>query len=111
MIRMEYDKAATGARIQQYRKTMGITQEALAESIEKSVRLVVDVERGVAGMSMETLLRICGALHVTPNDLLLPGGEGSSEEVRWLAQALENSSEHVRATAIEIVKAYLRSEM
>lgn len=109
MIRMEYDRAAVGAQVQKYRKAMGITQEGLAEGIEKSVRLVVDVERGVAGMSMETLLRICAILRVTPNDLLLPDGESSSEDVRWLAQALENSSEHVRATAIEIVKAYLRS--
>lgn len=109
MIRMEYDRASVGARVQQYRKAMGVTQEELAEKIEKSVRLVVDVERGVAGMSMETLLRICAVLRVTPNDLLLPGEKEGSAEVAWLAQALENSSEHVRATAIEIVRAYLRS--
>ena len=109
MFRMEYDKAAVGARMQSKRKELRITQEKLAEMIDKSVRLVVDVERGVAGMSIETLLRTCNVLKITPNDLLLPAIEEDHSELDWLMHALENSTDHVRAAAIDILKAYLRS--
>jgi len=109
MFRMEYDRIAVGARMQAKRKELHITQEKLAEMIDKSVRLVVDVERGVAGMSIETLLRTCNALKTTPNDLLLASNEEDHTELDWLLHALENSSDHVRAAAIDILKAYLRS--
>ena len=104
-----YDKVSVGMRIQEKRKLLGLTQEKLAEKIDKSLRLIADVERGAVGMSMETLFELCNALKVTPNDLLLPSEDHESDDLNWLVETLGNSSDHVRAAAIDILKAYLRS--
>lgn len=105
------DKYAIGNRIREYRDRMGITQEALAERVDRSWRLIADLERGAVGLSLETLSRLCAVLQATPNDLLLPGGNGGGgdPELSWLVNALENSTERVRAGAIDILRAYLRS--
>ena len=109
MSNLMYDKRAIGERVQTRRLAMHLTQEKLAELIEKTVVTVADIERGAAGMSMKTLFRLCDALKTTPNDLLLPEKSGNMDELEWLNEVLANSPEDVRATAIDIVRAYLRS--
>lgn len=109
MFRMEYDKVAVGARIQAKRKELHITQEKLAEMMEKSLRLVADVERGATGISIGTLFELCNALKVTPNDLLLPSTDENHTELDWLISTLENCPDHVRSTAIDLLRVYLRS--
>ena len=104
-----YDKAAVGERIQSKRLALRLTQEQLAERLDKSLRFVTEIERGAVGMSIETLLCICGVLMTTPNELLLPEAKESDSELDWLFEALTNCSEHARSTAIEIVRIYLRS--
>lgn len=62
-------KALLGHRIRDLRKTRGLTQEALAEAIGKSLRTVSNFERGTMGVRIETLFRICEELGVEPRDL------------------------------------------
>lgn len=104
-----YDKPAVGIRIQEKRLALGLTQEKLAERLGKSLRLVTEIERGMVGMSIETLLDMCAALKTTPNDLLLSQPKTSNTELEWLVEALTNASENVRACAIDILRTYLRS--
>lgn len=109
MPEMIYDKKEIGMRVQSYRNRLHLTQEQLAERIDKSIVTVADIERGAVGFSMETLFRLCNALQTTPNDLLLPEADGDMSEVEWLTAALRNSPERVREAAAEILRAYLRS--
>ena len=109
MSNLMYDKRAIGERVQARRLAMHLTQEKLAELIGKTVVTVADIERGAAGMSMKTLFNLCDVLKTTPNDLLLPERSGDMGELEWLNEVLANSPEHVRATAIDIVRTYLRS--
>lgn len=104
----KYDKLQTGLKIQEKRLAMHLTQEVLAEKAELSLRMITDIERAVAGMSIESMLRICNVLKVTPNDILIPTAQEDSEELKWMMNALRNSSEDVRSCAIDIVRAYLR---
>jgi transcriptional regulator with XRE-family HTH domain len=104
-----YDKAAVGARIQEKRLALRLTQENVAEKLDKSLRLVTEIERGAVGMSIETLLSMCEILKTTPNELLLPQEDTTNTELDWLVGALTNASEHVRTSAIDIVRSYLRS--
>lgn len=109
MSEMLYDKKAIGIRVQAYRNHLHMTQEQLAERIDKSIVTVADIERGAAGMSMKTLFRICNALKVSPNELLLSENDEEMSDLDWLTDALANSPERVRTGAIEILRAYLRS--
>ena len=70
---------------------------------------MTNIERGVVGMSMETLFDLCNVLKVTPNDLLMPDTHVPATETEWVSQALGNLSEHDRAGAIDILRAYLRT--
>lgn len=109
MAESKYDRIVIADRIRMYREKMCLTQEGLAECTDRSWRLIADLERGAVGLSLDTMFRLCAVLKVTPNDLLLPGGEGEDAELSWLVNALENSPERVRAGAIDILRAYLRS--
>ena len=104
-----YRKTEVGNCIRERRRSLGLTQEQLAEKIDKSWRFMVDLERGKVGMSIETLLRLCAVLKTTPNDLLLFDRAANDSELKWAMDALSNASEHTRASAIEILRAYLRS--
>ncbi len=61
-----------GQRIKQVREAAGITQEQFAECIDVSVQFTSDLERGVVGMSIATLIKVCETLHI-PSDYLLFG--------------------------------------
>lgn len=59
-----------GSRIKQSREHSGLTQEKLAEKIDVSVQYVSDLERGIVGTSIPTLLKICDTLSVSTDYIL-----------------------------------------
>ena len=58
-----------GLKIAYYRKKAGLTQEVLAEIIDKSVSFVGQVEGSgtVKGISLETLFKIAQVLNIPPS--------------------------------------------
>ncbi len=103
-----YRKTEVGNCIRERRRSSP-DPEQLAEKIDKSWRFMVDLERGKVGMSIETLLRLCAVLKTTPNDLLLFDKTVHDSEWTWVLDALSHAPDHVRASAIDILRAYLRS--
>ncbi len=59
-----------GERIKSAREKGKLTQEQLAERIEVSPQYVSDLERGVVGISVPTLIRLCVALGVSSDQIL-----------------------------------------
>ena len=104
-----YDKAVVGRRIQNKRLALGLTQEKLADRLDKSLRFVADIERGAVGVSVETLLSLCSVLMTTPNELLLSESKEPTSDLDWLFKTLTNCPDHARATAVALVRTYLRS--
>lgn len=72
------DYGAMGARVRQWRKKRGMTQEQLAERAGVSPSYLGHIERGTRIASINTIVELCTALDVTPNDLL--GIKGMMEE-------------------------------
>ncbi|MBR3058108.1 MAG: helix-turn-helix transcriptional regulator [Clostridiales bacterium] len=70
--------ADVGRRVRLARDAAGLTQEKLAALIEVSVQFVSDFERGKVGASVETIVGISRALHVSCDYLLL-GKEDSTK--------------------------------
>lgn len=60
-----------GKRVRTYRKQAGMTQGKLAEKAGMDTNNVSRIERGISTPTLESLVKICNVLKVTPNDLLL----------------------------------------
>lgn len=59
-----------GANIKREREQAGYTQDQFSERIGLGVKSLSAVERGVVGVSLSTLLRICDELSISSNVLL-----------------------------------------
>ena len=64
------DYTMLGRRIRRYRIEKHLTQEQLAEVADVSASFLGHIERGTRVTSLATLMKLCAALTVTPNDLL-----------------------------------------
>lgn len=94
-----------GNKLLAARKRAGLTQAEAAEAAEISDRTYADIERGTVNMRLETLLRICQALHITPDQVLTEPDQDREAEI--LAR-LSGSDQRVRQTALGLIDLYLR---
>lgn len=76
-----------GQRVRRAREAAGLTQERFAELVGISPQNVSCVERGLAGVSLTVLRRMCQILSV-PSDTLLMGGSLGENEVEAIAVRL-----------------------
>lgn len=87
-----------GSRVKTARETMRYTQENLAERIDVSVQYISDLERGVVGASLPTIIKLRQVLH-TSSDFLLMGKEGENT-VDHLTEKLR----HISPKQLELVE-------
>ena len=59
-----YDLKAVGRRIAERRRELGLSQEELAEMIDRAPKYCSDIERGKCGMSIDTLLKFSDHLRI-----------------------------------------------
>ncbi len=60
-----------GERIAECRHKKSLTQENLANEIDVSIQYISNLERGIVGASVETIIKICRALEVSSDYILL----------------------------------------
>lgn len=60
-----YDQITIGNKLLDVRKKSGLTQAEVAERADISDRAYADIERGCTNMRVDTLQKICNALHST----------------------------------------------
>lgn len=101
-----FDFVEIGNKFLYFRKKIGMTQAEVAESASISDRTYADIERGTVNMRVETLLRICNVMKITPNEILTTGKETSTEDI---AKILDSVSDKERKTALKILEAYLKN--
>ena len=63
--RTPYDRYSVGERIQKRRQSLGLSQDALAEKIDRATKYCSDIERGTCGMSLETMLSFSKSLNMS----------------------------------------------
>lgn len=73
------------AKILKYhRKKNNYTQEKAAELTGLSAKYISQLERGISGGTLETILKFCNLYNITPNSILEPflnsNSQNSSEE-------------------------------
>lgn len=103
-----FDLYTIGNRLYNIRKKIGMTQADVAEKAGISDRTYADIERGTANMRTETLLKICEALKITPDEVLT---ENDSLEYKQndLLERLSTCSIKERQTALNLLEVYLHS--
>ena len=101
-----FDFRAIGNKLLAIRKKAGLTQSEVAEAANLSDRTYADIERGSVNMRVETLLRVCKVLKITPDEILTSDTDLSSEEILSL---LNSASEKSKKTALKILEAYLQN--
>lgn len=101
-----FDTIQIGNKLLQFRKKSGLTQ---AEVAGLSDRTYADIERGTVNMKIETVLRICGALKITPNEILTEEQAPISLRQEELFERLSECSPAQRATALDLLGVYLNS--
>ena len=76
---MVVDYSLIGRRLAEIRKSRGWTQERLAEQTDLSNNYISNIENNRSIPSLETLVKLCEAIDITPNDVLL-GSSVTSEQ-------------------------------
>lgn len=104
-----WDFHEIGNKLLAIRKKYGMTQSEVAEAAGLSYRTYADIERGTVNMRLETVLRICGALHITPDEILTKDDAEPGAKIEELAAQLAECSPKDRETAIRLLSVYLKS--
>lgn len=69
-----------GKRIAHKRRELGLTQWQVEEMADITQKYLSNIERATSGLSLDVLMRLCDALEVTP-DYLLVGTTNTADDV------------------------------
>lgn len=97
-----------GGRIRKSREGLMLTQEALAELLDVSVKFVSDIELGAKGMSLKTLNKLTTHLLVSADFILYGSSEGDFGELLML---MRKCPPEKRRYAEDILKDFIRAVM
>ena len=101
------DLNTIGNNLYKIRKLRGLTQSEVAELSELSDRAYADIERGNVNMRIDTLLKICVTLKITPNDILLTDTDQITE--KDIMDIIKKCSANDKKTALKLLEVYLNS--
>ena len=104
-----WDMREIGNKLLAIRKRTGMTQAELAEVAGLSMRTYADIERGSVNMRVETILRICEALRITPDEILTRNNEEMSVRQEEILAQLNACATKNKETALQLLSVYLQS--
>ena len=104
-----FDMRAIGNKLLSIRKKTGLTQAEVAEAAGLSDRTCADIERGSVNMRIETVLKICEALHITPDEILTEDSSSLTSQQAELIARLNACSPKDKETALRLLSVYLQS--
>ena len=104
-----FDSRQIGNKLLLFRKKSGMTQAQAAEAAGISDRTYADIERGTVNMRIETILRICSALHITPNEILTDNDVPIDIVQDEIIARLNACSPKDKETALRLLSVFLQS--
>lgn len=104
-----FDFRQIGEKLFAIRKMAGLTQSEVAEAANLSDRTYADIERGSVNMRIETILKICDALHITPDVIFTENASDLSEKEKELTELYNKCTLSQQRTALELLSVYLNS--
>lgn len=104
-----WDMRKIGNKLLATRKKTGLTQVEVAEIAGLSSRTYADIERGTVNMRVETVLRICEALHITPDEILTENNPEMTLRQEEIFSRLNACAPKNKETALRLLSVYLQS--
>ena len=107
-----YDRLAVGDRLRRKRILLDMTQDEMAEKINRAPKYYADIERGNCGMSIETLLALSDTLNMSLDYILLGDIEKEretihTEETAAVLNLLDSCNAKDRNYAMRMLKLFL----
>lgn len=103
-----FDLKTIGNNLYEIRNKKLMSRAEVAEKANLSDRTYADIERGSVNMRIETVLKICDALNITPNDIFV-----TEEPLRItekdIAEALTGRTNTEKETAMKLLDTYVKS--
>ena len=90
-----------GNQIRIAREAAGLTQDRFAELVSLATKNVSDIERGVVGISVGTLVRICETLAISSDSILFEEGPGN--DAHSISERLSNLPAEQFDIALDII--------
>ena len=106
---LAHDLRTIGNRLFIFRKKSGKTQAEIAEAAGVADRTYADIERGTVNIRIETMLRICEALHITPDDLFVDEHANTEIDATDILERLKHSTRENKEAALQIIEIFLDS--
>ena len=104
------DNTTLGKRIREARLSKKMTQEQLAEQADIGLYYLGEVERGVKTPSLKVFVAIADALNVSADSLLRDSvSTGNVYVNNEITRRLDTLSPKQRASAVEILDAYIKA--
>jgi len=103
------DTREIGNKLLAIRKRSGMTQMEVAEAADLSNRAYADIERGSSNMRVDTIIKICNALHITPDEILTASENEMTAQQEDLLKRLNACSPKDKETALQILSVFLKS--
>ena len=103
------ERRSVGNRLLSLRKKRGLTQAETAEAAGLSERAYAEIERGSVNMRVDTMLRICCALSITPDDIFTDESSSLNALQEELFNKLSSCCAKDRKAALTILGIFLKT--
>lgn len=90
-----------GKEIKNVREQIGLTQAEFGELISLDTKNVSDIERGVTGIKISTLKRICENLSISSDTLIF--GNQQANDVEYMIERLRHLPAHKYNLIVELI--------
>lgn len=97
-----------GGRIKAYRKSLGLSQEKLAEMVFVSPHYIYEIERGTKSMSLETLINLSGALKLSTDYILFGDCSGETAPLSEQLDKLSHEQRQRVESAFRLLLPYIK---
>ncbi len=104
-----FEFSVIGNKLFSIRKRIGMTQAEVAEAAGLSTRTYADIERGSVNMRIETVLKICNVLHITPDEIFTTDNSAVSVRQQELWDRLNVCAPKDKETALKLLSVFLES--
>jgi len=96
-----------GARIRAQREYLGITREGLCNYVSISPQFLSEIERGIKGVSAETLYKLCEGLGMSADFVLM--GKNSISDVSMISRTLATLDQKYIPLAEDLLKTFFKT--